>query len=82
MRRSAATAWSRHETRRAAPKERAPGAAFEQLDAELAFHPVNRTRNRGPGAKQGGTRPIDAALVGNREERSYVAQLRLHRLRG
>jgi hypothetical protein len=60
-------------------KEHAPRAAFEELDAELAFQLVNRTRNRGLGAKQGGTRPIHAALIGNREERSHVAQLRLHR---
>ncbi len=55
-----------------------PGAAFEQLDAELVFELVNRTRNRRRGAKQGGTRPIRAALIGNREERSQVTQLRLH----
>jgi hypothetical protein len=72
-----------HEERATAfRKEHAPRAAFEKLDTELAFQLVNRTRNRGLGAKQGGTRPIHAALIGNREERSYVAQLRLHRFHG
>src|SRR5207249_11378771 len=44
-------------------KEHSPRAAFEQLHAELAFQLVYRTRNRGRGAKQGGTRPSRATLI-------------------
>ena len=63
-------------------KKHSPRAAFEQFHAELAFQLVYRPRNRRLGAKQRGAGPIRAALIGNREECSQVAQLGLHLCRG
>jgi hypothetical protein len=59
-------------------QQHASRAAFEQLDAELVFELVNGARDRGLRAKQGGAGLIRAAVIGNREECSQVAQLRLH----
>jgi hypothetical protein len=63
-------------------QEHPPRAALEQLDAELVFELVNGARNRRRRAKQGGAGPIRATLIGNREERSQVAQLRLRLFHG
>ena len=63
-------------------QEHPPRAALEQLDPELVFELVNGARNRRRRPKQGGPSPICAALIGNREERSQVAQLRLHLFHG
>ena len=59
-------------------QEHSPRTALEQLDAELVLELVDGARNRGRRAKQGGAGPIRAALIGNREESSQVAQLGLH----
>ena len=53
-----------------------PRAAFEQLDAELAFQLANRTRDCGLGAKQRGTCLTRAASIGNREDlKDFIANI-------
>ena len=59
-------------------QEHSSRAALEQLNAKLMFELVNGARNCGLRAKQGGAGLICAAVIGNRKERSQVAQLRLH----